>query len=137
MDPTLCADKLIIQSNSVAKEVGGLATTGIMHTIPGSINTVAHTVNFTLDIRHATDEHLAEIEDRCRAEFTRIAAEESERGCAVDLMELVNSPALVFNQDCIEVVRFSAMKAVKGLTVTAKDKKMWKDIISGHVSLMG
>jgi len=131
MDPTLCAAKLIVRSNSIAKDVGGLATTGIMQTIPGSINTMAHTVNFTLDIRHATDDQLAEIEHRCRADFTRIAAEESERGCTVDLKELVNSPAVVFHQDCIEVVRSSAMEAVKGLTVTAKNKKMLKDMISG------
>jgi hydantoinase/carbamoylase family amidase len=131
MDPTLCAAKLIVKSNSIAREIGGLATTGIIHTIPGSINTMANTVNFTLDIRHASEDRLAEIEARCRVDFARIAAEESERGCTVDWKELVNSPAVAFHQDCIEAVRSSAMEAVKGLPVTAEDKKMWRDIISG------
>jgi hydantoinase/carbamoylase family amidase len=131
MDPTLCAAKLIVQSNVIAKESGGLATTGIIHTIPGSINTMAHTVNFTLDIRHTSDDRLAEIEKRCRADFTRIASKESERGCAVEWKNLVDSPAVTFHQDCIQAVRSSAEEAVKELAVTAEDGKMWKDMISG------
>lgn len=130
-DPTLCAAKLIVQSNIIAKEIGGLATTGILTTIPGSINTMAHTVNFTLDIRHTSDDRLAEIEDHCRADFARIASEESERGCTITWKELVDSPAVTFHQDCVAAVRSSAEEVVKGLPVTAQDGKMWKDMISG------
>ena len=46
MDPMLCAVKLIVLSNAIAKEMGGLVTTRIFHTIPSSINTMAHAVIF-------------------------------------------------------------------------------------------
>lgn len=131
MDPTLCAAKLIVQSNTIAKEIGGLATTGIFHTIPGSINTMAHTIEFTLDIRHTSEDRLSEIEDRCRADFARIALEESERGCTVAWNSLVNSPAVSFHRDCIAAVTASAKDVLSGLPVTAQDGKMWKDMISG------
>jgi hydantoinase/carbamoylase family amidase len=131
MDPTLCAAKLILQSNAIAKEIGGLATTGIIHTIPGSINTMAHTVTFTLDIRHNSDKRLAEMEKQCRADFSRIASRESELGCTLEWGDLVDSPAVTFHEDCIAVVRSAAEEVVKDLPVTAQDGQMWKDMISG------
>ncbi len=131
MDPTLCAARLIVQSNVIAKAMRGLATTGIINTIPGSVNTMAHTVKFTLDIRHTSDNELTEIENRCRADFTRISSEESERGCKVYWKELVDSPAVSFHQDCIAAVRSSAAEVVMSLPVTAENGNMWKDMISG------
>ena len=130
-DPTLCAAKLIVQSNSIARELGGLATTGIINTIPGSINTMAHTVTFTLDIRHTSNDQLVQIEERCRADFARIASQESELGCAVEWKKLVDSPAVRFHEECIAVVRSSAEDVARSLSVTAEDGVMWKDMISG------
>jgi acetylornithine deacetylase/succinyl-diaminopimelate desuccinylase-like protein len=131
MDPTLCAAKLIVQSNAIAKEMSGLATTGIIHTIPGSVNTMAHTVNFTLDIRHTSDQRLAELKDRCRADFSHIASNESEHGCTVEWKDLVDSPTVRFHKDCISAVRSSARESLRDLSVTSEDGVMWKDMISG------
>ena len=131
MDSMLCAAKLIVASNQIAKQHNGLATTGILNAIPGSINTMAHTVTFTLDIRHVEDSKLSEIEAKCREEFTKISTTESEKGCAVSWELLVDSPAVVFHDDCIACVSASATEAVKDLPVTASDGKMCIPMISG------
>ena len=131
MDSMLCAAKLIVVSNRIAKDHNGLATTGILNAIPGSINTMAHTVKFTLDIRHVEDCKLSEIEAKCREEFTRISTTESEKGCKVSWELLVDSPAVVFHDDCIACVSTSATEAVKELPVTAIDGRMCVPMISG------
>lgn len=130
-DRTLCAAKLIVQSNAIAKELGSLATTGIIRKISGSINTMAHTVTFTLGIRHVSDHSLAEIENQCRNDFARIASQKSERGCNIEWRELVDSPAVTLHKDCIETVRSSAEEVVKHFPMTAQDGEMWKYMISG------
>lgn len=131
MDAMLCAAKLIVASNRIAKEHNGLATTGILNAVPGSINTMAHTVTLTLDIRHVEDSELNEIELECRKDFARISTEESEKGCKVSWESLVDSPAVVFHQDCIQCVSASAADAVKDLPVTARDGMMCIPMISG------
>ncbi|KAJ9608135.1 hypothetical protein H2200_007123 [Cladophialophora chaetospira] len=131
MDSMLCAAKLIVESNAIAKKFGGLATTGILTQQPGSINTMAHTVTFTLDIRHVEDAKLSEIEKTCRSEFARIAEKDSEKGCKVDWKELVDSPAVQFHPDCIAAVEESAKEVCGDLPMTADDGQLWKHMISG------
>ncbi|KIY00328.1 uncharacterized protein Z520_04013 [Fonsecaea multimorphosa CBS 102226] len=131
MDSMLCAAKLIVESNAIAKKLGGLATTGILNQQPGSINTMAHTVTFTLDIRHTEDAKLTEIEEKCRSEFARIAEKESEKGCKVEWKELVDSPAVKFHADCIAAVEASAKEVCADLPMTADDGELWKYMISG------
>jgi acetylornithine deacetylase/succinyl-diaminopimelate desuccinylase-like protein len=131
MDSMLCAAKLIVEANSIAKKYSGLATTGILNATPGSINTMAHTVTFTLDIRHVVDKTLKEMEDACRQDFSRIAEKESEKGCKVEWKELVDSPAVVFHPECIAAVEASAVELCKDLPQTQKDGELWKYMISG------
>lgn len=130
-DTILSAAKMIVESNSIAKVHDGLATTGIIEMKPGSINTMAHTVQFTLDIRHHSDSKLSEIETACRKAFTRVAAEESERGCTVEWAELTNSPAVEFHPDCIAAVEASAKEACADLPMTASDGSLIKRMVSG------
>ena len=130
-DSMLCAARLIVKSNEIAKKRGGLATTGILNQQPGSINTMAHTVTFTLDIRHKIDDELSGIEKECRAEFEKIAKEESEKGCSLEWKELVDSPAVKFHRDCIEAVQASAEDVCKDLPATSNDGQLWKAMISG------
>jgi acetylornithine deacetylase/succinyl-diaminopimelate desuccinylase-like protein len=131
MDSMLCAARLIVESNSIAKTYGGLATTGILTAHPGSINTMAHTVTFTLDIRHTMDEKLKEMEDACKKHFVRISEKESEKGCIVEWKELVDSPAVIFHKDCIAAVESSAREVCEGLPQTQKDGELYKYMISG------
>lgn len=131
MDPMLCAAKLIVQANKIAKEHDGLTTTGILNMIPGSINTMPHTVTFTLDIRHKSDEQLGKIEKECRSQFQGIAEKDSEKGCTLDWKELVHSPAVTFHEDCIAAVRDSAIEVCEDLEKTSADGDLWRPMISG------
>lgn len=131
MDPMLCAAKLIVQANRIAKDHNGLATTGILNMDPGSINTMAHTVTFTLDIRHTSDEKLAKIEKDCRDQFQHIAVTDSEKGCRLEWKELVDSPAVTFHEDCIAAVQDSANEVCENLPKTSVDGQLWKPMISG------
>lgn len=60
-DSLLAAAKMVATSNQIAKEFSGLITTGIFRAEPGSINTMAHTVRFTLDMRHPSNSVLTKM----------------------------------------------------------------------------
>lgn len=131
MDSMLCAAKLIVRANKIAKEMDGLATTGILNMAPGSINTMAHTVTFTLDIRHTSDEQLAKMEKYCRNQFQDIAENDSEKGCTLEWKQLVDSPAVIFHEDCVAAVKDSAVEVCEELEKTSADGDLWKRMISG------
>ncbi|CAG9946116.1 unnamed protein product [Clonostachys rosea f. rosea IK726] len=130
-DAVLSAARMVAAANPIAKRLGGLTTTGIFETKPGTVNTMAHTVVFTLDIRHMKNETLSQMEEECRAEFQRIAHEDSEKGVEVDWKLLVDSPAVEFNPDCIRVVEQSATDVCSALPQTHADGKLWRRMISG------
>ena len=131
MDPMLCAAKLIVESNKIAKEHDGLATTGILNMKPGSVNTMAHTVTFTLDIRHPDDAQLKKIEEICKSRFQNIAQNESEKGCSLEWKELVDSPAVKFHKDCIAAVRDSAAEVCEDLTNSTDEEHLHRAMVSG------
>lgn len=94
---------------------------------------MAHTVNFTLDVRHVRDDVLDKIVKECQEDFQRISQDDSEKGCEVDWELLVDSPAVQFNQECISVVEQSAADVCSKLNVQqpASGVKPWKAMISG------
>lgn len=104
-DAMLCASKIIVESNHIAKEHSGLASTGILGLSPGSVNTCPGHVFFTLDVRHPSTDKLAALCREIEAAAHRIASEESEKGCEVDWIETFNSSAITFHPDCISSVR--------------------------------
>ncbi|KAK2050999.1 hydantoinase/carbamoylase family amidase [Colletotrichum caudatum] len=129
-DPVLCASKLVVAANAVADELNGLATTGIFTTDPGTINTMAHTVKFTLDVRHVEDAVLDEMVCRCEREFKRISEDDSGKGCIVEWELLVDSPAVQFHPDCIAAVEASAADVCSRLP-EAGERKLFRPMISG------
>jgi hydantoinase/carbamoylase family amidase len=129
-DPVLCATKMIVAANAIAKKFEGLATTGIFTTDPGTVNTMAHTVTFTLDVRHAKDEILAKMVQECEDEFLRISRDDSEKGCEADWELLVDSPAVSFSEECISVVEASAADVCSTLPQNPAGK-LWRPMISG------
>ncbi|KIW15148.1 hypothetical protein PV08_05193 [Exophiala spinifera] len=130
-DSVLAAAKMIVESNKIAKAHSGLITTGLVETDPGSINTMAHTVRFTIDMRHPSDGVLAEIENECRKTFSSIAAEDSERGVSLEWKQLAANPAVKFHQDCITMIEQAAEETVADLPKSADDGKLWKHMVSG------
>ncbi|KAG9253655.1 uncharacterized protein F5Z01DRAFT_688550 [Emericellopsis atlantica] len=130
-DPVLAACKLVAAANFIAHEFQGLATTGIFTTDPGTVNTMAHTATFTLDLRHVQDEVLAEMVKACETEFQRICKDDSEQGCEVQWELLVDSPAVEFHSDCIAAVEASAADVCSSLPEAQGGKQLWKYMISG------
>lgn len=126
-DPILCATKMIVAANTIAKRFDGLTTTGIFTAEPGTVNTMAHTVKFTLDVRHVQDETLSKMVEECKAEFSRIASDDSEKGCEVEWELLVDSPAVKFDEGCIAAVEAAATDVCS----TLSREKLWKRMISG------
>lgn len=130
-DAMLCAAKLIVRSNSIAKNLGGLATTGIVNIQPGSVNTMAREVKMTLDIRHPEDNKLEAIEEKCHIEFDRIASADSEKGCTLEWKKLTDLAAVKFGQACVAAVEASAVDALGGLSTKAQNGSLWKYMTSG------
>ncbi|PHH60747.1 hypothetical protein CDD81_1285 [Ophiocordyceps australis] len=124
-DAILAAAKMIAASNAIAKQLGGLASTGIFKTSGGgsaSVNTVGSQVAFSLDIRHAQDAGVAELERRCLEAFAQIADEQGTRvQLAVGLD--TDSPAVLFDAQCIAAVERAAGGLVGG--------QGWMPIVSG------
>lgn len=111
-DAMLCAAKIIVASNAVAKANNGLISTGIIHAFPGSTNTVPGKVVFSLDIRHPQDGTLDTMDKQLREEAARIAREESERGCTIEWRLDTDAKATHFDKDCIQCVQESADEVV-------------------------
>lgn len=130
-DPVLSAAKMIAAANAIAKRMNGLTTTGIFTTEPGTVNTMSHTVRFTLDIRHVENETLDKMVKECEAEFHRISRDDSEKGCEVEWELLVDSPSVQFDQECISAVEQSAADVCSTLPQPASGVKLYKPMVSG------
>ena len=122
---------MIVAANAIAKRYSGLTTTGIFRVTPGTVNTMAHTVNFTLDLRHIQDDVLETMLLECQDEFEKIAQNESEKGCALEWKLLVDSPAVKFDQDCISMVEKSAADVCSTLPNPKSKEKLYRKMISG------
>lgn len=129
-DALLGAAKMIVEGNRVAKQFGGLVTTGIIRAEPGSVNTLPHTVRFTLDARHPKNEVLREIVEGCRKGFERIASEDCERGVEVKWKCLTENEAVKFNPQCVDFIEEAAEEACE-IAGIANASKMWKHLVSG------
>ena len=132
-DAMLTAAKLILHSHNKATELGCLASTGILSLKPGSTNTVPGFVQFSLDMRSREDQKLIDVENALRSDFDRIAAGDDidgintlgtkGRGCSVEWVMDMDSPATKFHEDCIKCVEASA-KDMLGLNSESQMQKM-------------
>lgn len=114
-DPVLCAARIISAANDIAHKHSGLATTGIFRLEPGSVNTSAREVVFSMDIRHMQDRKLDEMEAELRAAVDELAKGEKPypaKPCRVEWKPLFANPAIKFDPACIGAVREAAINAV-------------------------
>jgi hydantoinase/carbamoylase family amidase len=132
-DAVLAAAKMIVASNEVAKQHQGLITTGIVSGLPGSVNTVAHTARFTLDVRHTSDSTVAKMVEQCRSKFEDIAKGQSEKGVEVSWKTLTENKAVVFHQDCVKAVEEAAEEYCSQLPNhgNTAESRRWQHITSG------
>lgn len=122
-DAMLCAARIISAAHDVAAAHSGLATTGMLSLQPGSVNTSARTVSFSLDIRHMQDAELDKMEAQLRQTVDDIARGPTPRtSCSVTWKALFRNDAVQFDPACIEAVREAAEFAAPGST---------RDIYSG------
>ncbi|GAB2680494.1 Zn-dependent hydrolase [Aliiglaciecola aliphaticivorans] len=105
-DPVKAMAAIVSQLYVLAEQNGPLAraTFGDINVSPGSRNTVPETLTLTVDLRHPDQAVLLEMDAQFRQISATISAE-----CGVDfnILDEWDSPAVVFNQDCINAVRES------------------------------
>lgn len=130
-DALLAAAKMIVASNQIAKDVGGVITTGIIQAEPSSINTVANTVRFTLDIRHPSDGVVSDMVERCREAFNLIAKQHRLLGGKAHLKRIAENAAVDFHGDCISAVEQSAAEICDQLRPHQTGAKLWRPMTSG------
>jgi N-carbamoyl-L-amino-acid hydrolase len=99
------AAHLISAIDDIAKaRVDGRSTVGVLTSMPGSRNTVAGSVNLTIDLRHPDPDELSRMHD-----------ELIETASAIDpfasVQQIWYSPPVVFNANVVEVIRKSAAES--------------------------
>jgi hydantoinase/carbamoylase family amidase len=111
-DPLLAAAKMIASSNAIAKDLGALASTGVVKIPPSSsTNTIASQVSFTLDIRHPEDHVVDTVQSQCLESFDRIAGQDG-KGVQFSWTLDTDSPAVKFDRECIASVEKTAQELV-------------------------
>ncbi|CAK7246424.1 MAG: hypothetical protein STHCBS139747_008055 [Sporothrix thermara] len=129
MDALLAAAKMISAANAIAKnEKDGFITTGRLQALPGSVNTIAHTVRFTLDVRHVDDEVVQRMVSLCRNKFESIAKDDSELGVKVQWTTLATNSAVRFDKDCIQAIESAAEIACRELPLEEADAEQPGDM---------
>ncbi|MCD5978151.1 Zn-dependent hydrolase [Pseudomonas quasicaspiana] len=108
--------QMATQLEALAEEFApkGLVTIGQLSIAKSSRNTIAGSVNFTVDLRHHEDGQIALMEELVRQRFQQVA---DARGLTLDIQRHWLSPATPFDQDCVAAVR----RAVEALGYAHQD----------------
>ncbi len=106
-DAMLGAARMIIAVNDIACRHGpaGVGTVGLVECRPNSRNVIPGEVFFSVDFRHPSDAEVVAMEDEMRAAIAAVAAE-TKLQAAIE--RVWDSPAVRFNQECIDAVRDAA-----------------------------
>jgi len=105
-DPVLAAAAMIQAVNGLAApDAAARATVGQLAAYPGSRNTVAAHVGFTIDLRHPDAQQLAVLEGALHAALPKLA---EAQGCSVAIEQIWHAPPVVFDSGCVAAVREAA-----------------------------
>lgn len=106
------AAHFMLEVRSIARELNGLATVGLLTVSPGSVNTIPGQVKMSLDVRHPSDEGLSEmvkrVQDLCRWYASHASSRSDHPGPTVTMEEDFASSAVLFNDEAIKCVEESA-----------------------------
>lgn len=105
IDALTDAARILVEADRLARDMGGLATTGQLSISESSRNVVPGKVIMSLDLRHEQDETLDEMERRVRAFIASICGERAE------LVPIWQSPAVHFDAHCLTAIREGAREA--------------------------
>ena len=107
-DAMLASARIVDRVNAIALKHGGVGTVGLVQVHPNSRNVIPGKVFFTVDLRHPYDEEL----EKMKADFETALDEVcGELGCSFEAPEIWNSPAIHYDEDCINAVRDAAGEA--------------------------
>lgn len=113
-DALLAASKMILRSHQVATEFSSLASTGLLSVFPSSMNTIAGSVTFSLDLRSGQDDRIRALEEALKFDFEKIAKGEDVgnlndgctpgRGCTVTWKTDSATDVTLFDAECLSCV---------------------------------
>jgi N-carbamoyl-L-amino-acid hydrolase len=109
-DAMLAAARMIEAVNAIALRHGpaGVGTVGLVECRPNSRNVIPGSVFFSVDFRHPSDAQVAEMEQEVRDAVAAIATTAKVEAA---IERVWDSPAVRFNQDCIDAVTRAAAAA--------------------------
>jgi len=108
-DALVAASKMVAEINALAYtyQPDGRATVGFMQVKPNSRNVIPGEVRFSVDLRHADDGMLEQMESDMRALCERLAR---SGNTSVAVERVANYPACKFDAACVSAVREAASK---------------------------
>jgi N-carbamoyl-L-amino-acid hydrolase len=108
-DALVAASHIVGEINALAgrHQPDGRATVGFMQVKPNSRNVIPGEVRFSVDLRHAEDARLEQMEQEMRAACDRFA---QVQNCAASIERVASHPACRFDPQCVEAVRRSAQQ---------------------------
>lgn len=104
-DPLMGTAEILTAIENEAKLLDkGLLTVGEIDIVTPSRNTIPDQVNFTLDIRHPDLQRLDQLKASIEQIIQRIT---EQRELTYEIKELWRSPAIEFDPECVNLVRFA------------------------------
>ncbi len=104
-DPLMGTAEILTAIENEAKLLDkGLLTVGEIDIVTPSRNTIPDQVNFTLDIRHPDIQRLDQLKASIEQIIQRIT---EQRELTYEIKELWRSPAIAFDPECVNLVRFA------------------------------
>lgn len=106
-DAMVATAHIVAEINALAYryQPNGRGTVGFMQVKPNSRNVIPGEVQFSVDLRHADDGQLEQMEQEMRAACAKFA--DAER-CTVKVDRVANYPASKFDSACVTAVRGAA-----------------------------
>jgi len=108
-DALVAASKMVAEINALAYQYqpDGRSTVGFMQVKPNSRNVIPGEVRFSVDLRHADDALLEQMESDMRALCERLAR---AGNTSATVERVANYPACQFDAGCVSAVRDAARK---------------------------
>jgi len=108
-DALVAASKMVVEINALAYQYqpDGRSTVGFMQVKPNSRNVIPGEVRFSVDLRHADDALLEQMESDMRALCERLAR---AGNTSATVERVANYPACQFDAGCVSAVRDAARK---------------------------
>lgn len=107
-DALLASAKIITRASEIAQSHHALFTCGVIDVKPYSVNILPGEASFTLDVRHPDDSIVQTVVNEIREEIEKILKDNVAGPLEYDWEILQISPAVQFDETCIECVSRAA-----------------------------